>query len=277
MFPLKQIVFPVDFSPRCAGAARYVEALAGRFEAKVKLIHVVDSSGYFPATIEYGGSSWLDFQAQRVELSKRMLDSWLVPEFRYVEAERIVVEGDPASSIVSCAHSEPGSMIVIPTHGLGPFRRFLIGSVTAKVLHDAHCPVWTGVHLEDSPPLDEISFRRIVCGVDLGPHTETLLRFASALREEYDAELTLVHAAPVSKHVEEMRKPLQDWAKALGFPAGTCLGHGDPAEVLRQAVLGHNAQLVIIGRGQITEEGLGRLRTHSYSIIRQSPCPVISV
>jgi hypothetical protein len=32
----------------------------------------------------------------------------------------------------------------------------------------------------------------------------------------------------------------------------------------------------VIGRGKL-HETLGRLRTNSYAIIRQSPCPVISI
>jgi hypothetical protein len=36
------------------------------------------------------------------------------------------------------------------------------------------------------------------------------------------------------------------------------------------------ADVVIIGRGHV-KEPLGRLRTNSYAIIRESPCPVISV
>ncbi len=46
----------------------------------------------------------------------------------------------------------------MPTHGYGPFRRFILGSVTAKVLHDADCPVWTGVHLEEAPPIERSRF-----------------------------------------------------------------------------------------------------------------------
>ena len=34
---------------------------------------------------------------------------------------------------------------MMPTHGCGPLRRFLLGSVTAKVLHDVSTAVWTGL------------------------------------------------------------------------------------------------------------------------------------
>jgi hypothetical protein len=36
------------------------------------------------------------------------------------------------------------------------------------------------------------------------------------------------------------------------------------------------ANQLVIARGAVTE-GLGRLRTHAYAIIRSSPCPVVSV
>jgi nucleotide-binding universal stress UspA family protein len=46
----------------------------------------------------------------------------------------------------------------------------------------------------------------------------------------------------------------------------------------RLVVLVHRleADLVVIGRGA-SSGMLGRLRTNAYSIIRQSPCPVVSV
>ena len=40
MLTIKKILFPVDFSEQCIGAARYVEAFAGRFDAEVMLLHV---------------------------------------------------------------------------------------------------------------------------------------------------------------------------------------------------------------------------------------------
>jgi nucleotide-binding universal stress UspA family protein len=51
---------------------------------------------------------------------------------------------------------------------------------------------------------------------------------------------------------------------------------GDVAEAVRTEAQRHKADLVIIGRGML-DQSLGRLRTHSYAIIRQAPCPVLSV
>jgi nucleotide-binding universal stress UspA family protein len=44
------------------------------------------------------------------------------------------------------------------------------------------------------------------------------------------------------------------------------------AETARQ----QHSDVMIVGRGHV-RRALGRLRTHSLAIIRESPCPVISI
>ena len=56
--------------------------------------------------------------------------------------------GDPAKKIICFARETEIDLIMMPTRGGGTFRRFLLGSVTAKVLDDATCPVWTDAHLD---------------------------------------------------------------------------------------------------------------------------------
>ena len=46
--------------------------------------------------------------------------------------------------------------------------------------------------------------------------------------------------------------------------------------VVRDAALEHEADLVLIGRGVI-QGMLGRLRSEAYTIIREAPYPVISI
>ena len=51
---------------------------------------------------------------------------------------------------------------------------------------------------------------------------------------------------------------------------------GNIALAVRNLALRKRSDLVVIGRGAI-RSGLGRLFAHSYDIIRESPCPVLSV
>ena len=66
----------------------------------------------------------------------------------------------------------------------------------------------------------------------------------------------------------------------LQAEAGTdfevCLHGGKVGSVVRQSAMGHSADIVIIGRGVI-QEPFGRLRSGAYKIVREAPCPVISV
>ena len=42
MIAFNKILFPVDFSERCRGAAHYVESMAANFGSKLILLHVLD-------------------------------------------------------------------------------------------------------------------------------------------------------------------------------------------------------------------------------------------
>jgi nucleotide-binding universal stress UspA family protein len=200
-----------------------------------------------------------------------------------------MLEGDPAQLINTYAQENGSDLIMMPTHGYGIFRSMLLGSVTAKVLHDAACPVWTGVHLEDAPPASA-TFERVMCAVDLTEKSIPTMQFASRLAREFAAKLWLVHAVPGAETrpekyfdadlqaylEEEAREEISKMQAKAGVQAQLCLGAGEVPHVVRDAALHHAADLMVIGRGHATRT-LGRLRTNVYSIIRQSPCPVISV
>jgi nucleotide-binding universal stress UspA family protein len=167
------------------------------------------------------------------------------------------------------------NLIMVPTQGLGVYRRLILGSTSAKVLHDADCPVWTGVHLENAPPLEALACQRIVCAVDLKPASERVLDWAGHLAEEYQAELTVVHVTPSNQEAcaGAWRERLRDSAR---FPASVRVEAGEAAKVIPQLAGDLKADLIVIGRK--AEPGvLGRLDMTAYSIIRQSHCPVVSV
>ncbi|HET8547898.1 MAG TPA: universal stress protein [Bryobacteraceae bacterium] len=291
MRELRRILFPVDFSERCRGAARHAAFLAGRFHAQLLLLHVVETPVTRPGELDFGVLAFeADLQA-RTKRAADLIEAFSEPGFESLEIAREVASGDAARTIVRCATERSADLIMMPTHGYGVFRRFVLGSVTAKVLHDAHCPVWTGVHLERAAAATEpVSYARVLCAVDLSAASDRPLRAAVGFASVLGAELAAVHAVPGSEAVpdrfmdRELRMDLvQDARQRLaarleqaGAPAATVIIEGgEPAKVIHAAALRHNAGVVFIGRGE--HAGAGRLRTHSYAIIRESPCPVISV
>jgi nucleotide-binding universal stress UspA family protein len=288
MRAFQKILFPVDMSDSCTATARFVEAIAKKYSAELTLLHVLEMpSGVIPDW--YGGAVPVIDTAAIWQAETEAAQSYLADEFQGLKVHRVVVEGDVAQAIDQYARENGTDLIMMPTHGYGLFRTLLLGSVTAKVLHDTPCPVWTGVHVEDAPAVSP-EFATIVCAVDRTEDSIATMRFACRLAHDNQANLSLVHAIPGAEVAPEKyfdadlreyleqdaRKTIAELQHSAGVHAPLCLGAGEVAHVVRDSALGHSADLVVIGRGHATRT-LGRLRSNVYSIIRQAPCPVISV
>lgn len=290
MLQLKKILAPVDFSGRSVGAVRYAKALSEHFSSEVILLYVLPPPHYEFSSMEVGGTVIADLFEARTQQVREDLDSFLRDQIPDLEAERVLLEGDPAQKIVEYAHEGHIDLIVVPTHGYGRFRRFILGSVTAKILHDADCPVWTGVHLEEAPPAAEIAFRTLLAAVDLGPQSERTLGWAAEMADSYNARLILIHAVQCvadsgddadcrdqkSRLIQECRDELDALTAKVGCQAEVMIENGEAPEIVCSVAQQTAADLLVIGRGSAAGV-FGRLRANAYSIIRTSPCPVVSV
>jgi nucleotide-binding universal stress UspA family protein len=288
MRAFQKILFPVDMSDSCTATAPFVEAMARRYNADLTLLHVLEMpSGLIPDW--YGGAVPVIDTSAIWQAETEAAKSYLTDKFQGIKVHRVTVEGNAAETIDDYARENGTDLIMMPTHGYGLFRTLLLGSVTAKVLHDTPCPVWTGVHVEAAPAVSP-EFATIVCAVDRTEDSIATMRFACRLAHDNQASLTLVHAIPGAEVAPEKyfdtdlrayleqdaRKAIGQMQQAAGVGAPLCLGAGEVPNVVRDAALGHSADLVVIGRGHATRT-LGRLRSNVYSIIREAPCPVISV
>jgi len=285
MLPLKHILFPIDFSERSLAAAPYVEALAKRYAAKVTLFSAVQPIS--PGMED--PSFYVDLDSLRSGLETQLAGT-LSGHFEGITVERVADIGEAAHCITRYAGANHVDMIMMPSHGRGVFRRMLLGSVTAKVLHDAACPVWTSAHVEDLAGQGHATPSKILCAVDLMPASAALIKWAAQLAADTGASLRLVHAVPGAaawperQFNSELEQALKDRARkeitalldAAGLDLPVCIDAGDVAAVVSEEAQGHGADLVVIGRGVIHEK-LGRLRTHAHAVIRQAPCPVLSV
>ncbi len=284
---IQHILFPFDFSEQTLLAAPFVRAAADRLQARITLISVlppvweVPSEGAMPVLMP------TDIEQMERALKAR-LDLALPHEFAGLSVERITTSGDPALQIVEFAHSNAVDLIMMPTHGYGAFRGLLLGSVTAKVLHDAKCPVWTATHAEQqrSSPIP----RAILCAVDGTPATPALMQWAMEFSLRIAATVKFLHVVPpvsdwlaipeereLQEQVrEEARVKLEGLGKSAAPDATLRVAVGRVAATVTEEARQEGADLIVIGRGSL-QSTLGRLRTHAYTIIQQSPCPVLSV
>lgn len=290
MLSLSKILVPVDFSKRCEAILPYARLLAQRFEAEITLVHIVNPVMLMPPTGPLEPSAF-PFPPITIEGQSRQIEAFGVDELAGLRVRRLACEGIPADQIVALARSEHVDLIVMPTHGYGVFRRFLIGSVTAKVLHDVACPVLTGAHMEEHAKHPPDSFRKILCALDLGPHSVNILQWASDLAKAFDARLGIVNVIPAinpgikTTTVSDWKSDLSSFAfqelekiaYAIGADSESIdVLDGDIIKTVCDAASSRHADLLVIGRGS-DGHAPGRLKTNAYPLIRQSPCPVISV
>jgi nucleotide-binding universal stress UspA family protein len=289
---LSRILVPVEFSPRCRGAVQYAEALSCHFHCEIVLLHVVIPPLANFSSFEAMAYTNAEDLAREIAQQRTVdLEAFSCTAPADVAVRRVVLEGDPTQTIVEFASSEKCDLIVMPTHGYGPFRRFLLGSVTAKVLHDAICPVWTGPHMERAPNYTSVHFHNIVCAVDLGLHSRAVLGWAAEFARETGAQLSIVHAIPSSAtrlggfyFDPDWRTQLTRTAverigffrQEMGIEASVVIEAGEPPLVVTTAAEATSADLLVIGRGS-TPRAHGHLPTNAYAIVRQSKCPVVTI
>lgn len=291
MRSLNEILLPTDLSPRSADVAHYAAGIARRFRSQLTLLHVLPALN--PVWASMGDAALVGEVLQRQrEATEDRLERCLTRELRDLDVRCLVREGDPAAVITECAAAERPGLVMMATRGCAGFRRFLLGSVAAKILHDVGCPVWTSSHVVDSRPTAAAIPKVIVCAVDTDAAGEATLRWASDLAADLHARLIAAHAIPSLECRPEtyfleadLRRSLLRDARArisrviaaCRTPeAEICVDAWSVAAVVRSVVEDNGADLLIIGRASCNGM-LGRLRAHSYLLIREAPCPVISI
>lgn len=281
------ILFPTDFSDNSRALTKEVEWLANRFGSRVTLLHVFEIPASWYGACEASFMSVECFDTLKESAKQRLREYPInIPETRI---ERIVAEGEPALQITNWAEEHAVDLIVMGTHGYGKIRGLLMGSVTAKVIHDVSCPVWTNslASLKEKGQNGGIS--NIVCAVDLTTEAVPLLRFTKELARELGATAQVVNSVPEmesrpDKYFDfDLHRYLTDSARVeiskVQRQAGTdfplIMSEKPISRAVADAAVALSADLIVIGRGK-SQETFGRLRTHAYDIIRQAPCPVLS-
>jgi nucleotide-binding universal stress UspA family protein len=286
MISMKRIVLPVDLSERSKVAAGEARSLAKLFGAEVVVVYVLAPIPIYGGGLEMAPPvNW--YELQRPAVLGR-LAPFVAAELADVAVKTVVREGDAANEIVAVANEERADLIVMATHGYGGFRRFLLGSVAAKVLSDAAVPVLTSAHIDEGRGQREI--QSVLLAVDVDPRAPRLIKAAAEVANLFGAKLHIVHASPDDAvgpghfvdptwRVEIAKRrdaALREDMATAGVTASVHVVAGEPAKVVRQVAGEVGAELVVLGR--TTESGmLGRLRSNSYAIVRDSPCAVLSI
>jgi nucleotide-binding universal stress UspA family protein len=144
MSQFRRILLASDFSPASRPAFRRALGLARANRASLTIVHVYSiivpmmGEGYVTGQVY---DKWM--ADVRADAQRRL--GRLVAQARKsgVRAKGLVLEGIPHDRIVRAARSTRADLVVLGTHGRTGLGRVFLGSVAARVVTLAPCPVLT--------------------------------------------------------------------------------------------------------------------------------------
>jgi len=143
---IQPMLVATDFSEASAPATAYAFSLARALNAHLYVVYVVPEDDIRLITAIRTHLQSDVTPAALVEIFYKEADKRLASLMENAGAtdlvhERIIVTGDPATAIMSCAAAKQVQLIIMGTHGRRGVTRFLMGSVTERVLREAPCAV----------------------------------------------------------------------------------------------------------------------------------------
>lgn len=267
---IRKVLLPFDGDRDSHKQIRYGREIAASLGAELCLLHVAGSGGNGCRT--------------------RRSPKWDPDVDARTFPSHAVLRGKPAEKIASYADFIDTDLILMPTRGRGMLGQILFGSTTLDVLRLANRPLWVAKpqFVTTERP---VRAKRILCGVELGPRGESVLRYAARLAKDCGGELLIVHAVPEISEAMLMVYGLDDsgeiellpkaahrkvssMAANLDVPYQVEVRIGDVAGILRRFAKRWRADVVVVGRGRRTDRW--RLGSNIGDIIERSPCPVIT-
>jgi nucleotide-binding universal stress UspA family protein len=140
---LHSIIVPLDGSALAESVLPMVAAMAKIFNAAVLLIRAFE----LPASAYYGRENYLPNYQELKDQLRAAAQGYLDGQVAKLKTQGLpqvsseLREGVGAEEIIRCAHERPRSLIAMCTHGRSGVKRWVLGSVTEKVVRHSGDPV----------------------------------------------------------------------------------------------------------------------------------------
>ncbi|SNR31609.1 universal stress protein [Halorubrum vacuolatum] len=134
-----EILVPTDGSPASDAAIEHAVDLASRYDARIHALYVVDGAAY--STLEAGSEIVIEaLQSEGEGATDRVR---AMAEEAGVDCESTVTTGTAYRSITEYVAENEIDLVIMGTHGRTGLDRYLLGSVTERVVRTSPVPVLT--------------------------------------------------------------------------------------------------------------------------------------
>ena len=209
---LNHILVPLDGSTLAECVLPHVAAIAPVTHARITLLHVLQQ------TRNGGGSPAVDpvewhLQKQNAEkylegIVTRLNDSGILG------VESVMLEGNPAGSVIEFARNNNVDLIALSTHGHSGLSGWNVSGVVQKILLRSYkSTLLVRAYMPSATDTTKIRYKRLFVGMDGSPRSEFVLPFAINLAQFYKSQLILetvverprfIDRMPVSQEIVEL-------------------------------------------------------------------------
>lgn len=279
----QEILVPTDNSDCAQAAVEYAADLAQQYDATVHVLNVVDAR--YLENVPHYEKSREDATAVTTPVAEQL-------ENHDIAVEQVVQTDVPSEAILSYATEQDVDLIVMGTHGRTGVDRYLLGSVTEKVVRRSDVPVLT-VRAPDSEPVT-FPYTDVLVPTDGSEGATAAVGPAVDIASTYGATL---HALSVvdtrslgvdmrsTVLVDELEERAQNAVDAVEEQAAVAsvpkteavVEYGLPSDSIRSYVEANDIDLVVIGTHG--RSGLPRylLGSVAEKLVRTSPAPVMTI
>jgi nucleotide-binding universal stress UspA family protein len=135
------ILLPTDGSNGIETVAMHAETLAEQFGSTLHVLSVSDTRNRFETPSSgLSTEAWAEAERERAEDA---IEATVAPLSDELTVETAIVEGVPRTAILEYIDDTEIDIVVMGTHGRSGIDRYLIGSVTEKVVRQSPVPVVT--------------------------------------------------------------------------------------------------------------------------------------
>ncbi len=255
-----KVIVPLDGSDLAEQALPYAELVAASLSVPVELVQAYD---IMPANVLSTRREQVVAQLQTG--AQALAEASLAPVRQRlsglgVEANPVINRGPAADVIVTQAGTDPGALVVMCTHGRGGISRWVMGSVTDKVLHTVPNPMLIVRANVTGPASPGASLRSVIVPLDGSALSELAIPHAVSVAAALSARITILQVTPT---LDYYRHQLTAVTPELG--AMPDFDPGSPEELTSEDAANSSAYLADVTNRMTIDHAHGVVGEHVMS------------
>ena len=184
------ILVPLDGSTLAECVLPHVMAIAPVTNARVTLLHVLQHPHNGNGSPAVDPVEW-HLQKQKSEkYLEQVVDQ--LNKSGVLAVESLILEGNPANSVIDFAHNNNVDLIALSTHGNSGLSGWNVSSVVQKILLRSYkSTLLVRAYLPSSTGTTKIRYKRLFVGMDCSPRSEFVLPYAISLAQFHKSQVIL--------------------------------------------------------------------------------------